>query len=344
MARSAPHWFYRTGTTDVVDPRQAQLGLEAVPARFEDPQRATELTAWWIDRLIRLAKAGAAGFRLLGLAEVPADFVANLIQGVKRECSSCLFLGWTPGVHWAQHLELEGAGLDAVFASTPWWDGRAPWFIEEQNRLRRIAPCVIGVAEAPFEERLAVRLVRGGAADLRSGYVGALRLAAAAGDGLFVPMGFEFGMRRRLDPLRGAPEDFEQDRANAPFDISENIAAANVLATRLAEAGCRGAMRNLTSAGDTVSTLLRVNAPDVRDAERGIVVLINTGTAAETLPPLDPLPPSAGAPFDNAQPIEGGERDALLAPDDVKVIGVTRTQPIADRARRNGRAGFCLRL
>ena len=30
MARSAPHWFYRTATTDVVDPRQAQLGLEAV--------------------------------------------------------------------------------------------------------------------------------------------------------------------------------------------------------------------------------------------------------------------------------------------------------------------------
>src|SRR5947208_434842 len=186
MARSAPHWFYRTGTTDVVDPRQAQLGLEAVPARFEDPQRARELTAWWIDRLIRLAKAGTAGFRLLGLAEVPADFVANLIRGVKRECPSCLFLGWTPGLHWARHIELEDVGLDVAFASTPWWDGRAPWFIEEHNRLRRIAPCIVGVPEAPFEERLAVRLVRGGAADLRSGYVGALRLAAAAGDGLFV--------------------------------------------------------------------------------------------------------------------------------------------------------------
>src|SRR5689334_13287666 len=42
MARSAPHWFYRTGVADVVDPRQAQLELDALPARFDDPHRAAE--------------------------------------------------------------------------------------------------------------------------------------------------------------------------------------------------------------------------------------------------------------------------------------------------------------
>src|ERR1043165_1331175 len=57
MARSAPHWFYRGVGSDVIDPREAQLGAEAVPARFEDPQREEELTAWWIDRIIRLARA-----------------------------------------------------------------------------------------------------------------------------------------------------------------------------------------------------------------------------------------------------------------------------------------------
>ena len=119
MARSAPHWFYRTGATDVVDPRQTQLGLDAVPARFDDPQRASELTAWWIDRLIRLAQAGAAGFRLLGLADVPARFVKSLIAGVKGECPSCLFLGWTPGLTGRGTANCEGVGLDAVFASTP---------------------------------------------------------------------------------------------------------------------------------------------------------------------------------------------------------------------------------
>ena len=337
MARSAPHWFYRSGAADVVDPRQASLGLEAVPARFEEPQRAGELTAWWVDRLIRLAKAGAAGFRLLGLADVPAHFVKALIEGVKSECPSCLFLGWTPGLDWGRHNELQGVGLDAVFASTPWWDGRAPWYVEEHNRLRRIAPSVIGVAEAPFEERLALRLSRSGASDLRAGYVHALRVAAATGDGLFVPMGFEFGARRRMDPQRGTPEDFERDRNEAPFDLGEDIAAANRLAAQVADAGCGGEMRKLTGAGEPVSMLLRADAPDVRSADRGLVVLINTGRAAELPPPLDPLPPAAGAPFNEARPIEDGERDALLGPGEVKVLAVAGTAPVADRARRNNR-------
>ena len=56
-----------------------------------------------------------------------------------------------------------------MFASTPWWDSRASWYIEEHDRLRRIAPRVIGVAEALFEERLALRLSRSGASEIRAG-------------------------------------------------------------------------------------------------------------------------------------------------------------------------------
>jgi starch synthase (maltosyl-transferring) len=338
MARSAPHWFYRSGAADIVDPRQAQLGLEAVPARFEDPQRARELTAWWADRLIRLTKAGAAGFRLLGLADVPAHFVKALIEGVRSECPSCLFLGWTPGLDWARHTGLGEAGLDAVFASTPWWEGRASWFVEEHNHLRRVAPRVIGIVEAPFEERLAARLSRSTVSDLRGGYVHALRVTAATGDGLLVPMGFEFGTRRRLDPQGGTPEDFERDRNEAPFDLGEDIAAANGLAARLTQTDCGGEMRSLTGAGEPVSMLLRVDAPDVRSAERGIIVLINNGRAAETAPSLDPLPPSAGAPFGDPRAVEDGERETLLGPGEVRVSAVMRTAPVAERTRRNDRA------
>jgi starch synthase (maltosyl-transferring) len=337
MARSAPHWFYRTGVTDIVDPRQAQLELEALPARFDDPQRVAELTAWWIDRLIRLAKADAAGFRLLGLAHVPPQFVANLVQGVKSECPSCVFLGWTPGLDWSHHAELEDTGLDAVFASTPWWDARAPWFIEEQNRLRRVAPTVIGIAEGPFEERLAMRLARSGASDVRAGYVHALRLAAATGDGLFVPMGFEFGSRRRLDAERGTPEDFARYRENARFDLTADVAAANTFATRVTDAGCQGELRNL-AAGEPLSILLRTDSPDARTAARGLVVLVNTSTAAQPLPPLDPLPPTAGASFEAPCPLEDSEPEALLEPGAITLFGVTRSSPVAQRVRKDSRA------
>jgi starch synthase (maltosyl-transferring) len=338
MARSAPHWFYRVEAADIVDPRHAQLELGAVPARFDDPVRAQELTGWWIDRLIRLAKAGAAGFRLLGLADVPAEFIANLIRGVKRECPSCLFLGWTPGLDWARHVDLENAGFDAVFASTCWWDGRAPWFVEEYNRLRRMAPNVIGIAEAPFEDRLAVRLARGGSAEARAGYIRALRLAAATADGLLIPMGFEFGTRRRLEPQRGEPEDFERDRAEAAFDLAADIASANALVVRLAATGCRGEMRGLTGESDPVSALLRTDAPDMRQAERGVAVLVNTDLVAQLPPSLHSVSLMPGMPFDDGQPIESGKPGALLAPGEVRVLSVTRTNAVIERARPNARS------
>ena len=37
------------------------------------------------------------------------------------------------------------------------------------------------------------------------------------------------------------------------------------------------------------------------------------------------------------EPIEDGERDALLGPGEVKVLVVAGTAPVADRARRNNR-------
>ena len=196
-ARSHPHLFFRSSDFDVIDPRQVQLGPEAVPACFGPPERDGSLAAWFADRLIRLARAGVAGFRLVGLADVPSEFLATLIQAVRREAEGCKFFGWTPGLKWSLLAGLEGVGLDAVFASTPWWDGRAGWFIDEHNALRRVAPRVIGMPEAPFERRW--RRGRRSSDTLKETYEHALRLAAATGTGLLVPMGFEFAARDRMD-------------------------------------------------------------------------------------------------------------------------------------------------
>jgi starch synthase (maltosyl-transferring) len=334
MARSAPHWFYRSVGSDVTDPREAPLAADAVPARFEDPQRKKELVAWWVDRIIRLSKAGASGFRLLGLADLPGHFVAEIVQGVRQECPSCLFFGWTPGVPWSQFAALEGAGFDAVFASTAWWDHRAHWFIEEHNRLRRIAPCVIGVVEAPFEERLAARLARSGIGDLSAACRRCLRLAAATSQGLLVPKGFEFSSRARMEARHAVSED---PRATAKLDLSGDIAAANELTERLAfDAG--GEMRSLTGPRSAVLALLQLDAADARTAQRGRLVLLNNSQMSQAPPALDQLLPPAGGAFGNPQPLEDVPPDVPLAAGEVRIVTVARTKPIAERARRNGRA------
>src|SRR5262249_28056142 len=142
---------------DVLDPRHDQPDADAARARFDDPAAARRLARQWCDRLALWAEAGVCGFRLLGLDHVPAPFAADLIASIRNKAAGCQFLGWTPGVAWSRIAELAGTGLDAVFASLPWWDGRASWYTEEHELLRRIGRIVAPV-EAPFGSRLANRV------------------------------------------------------------------------------------------------------------------------------------------------------------------------------------------
>ncbi len=98
---------------------------------------------------------------------------------------------------WSRIADLAGVGLDAVFASTAWWDGRAGWYVEEHEVLRRIAP-VVAPVEAPFGNRLASRARVEQQVPLL--YRQILQVAAATADGLLMPMGFEFMARLPNDP------------------------------------------------------------------------------------------------------------------------------------------------
>jgi starch synthase (maltosyl-transferring) len=334
MARSAPGWFHARVTEGVIDPRKPQFTVGALPARVDDEHYAEQLREWWVDRLIRLMRAGAAGFRLMGLENLPSRFLAPLLREVRQEDDACMFLGWTPGVPWSRYGDLEDIGLDGVFASNAWWDGRTSWFVEEHNALMRIAPA-ISVVEAPFGDRFAARQPFGGG-DLRIACRRALRIAAATGQGLLVPMGFERGAREKMREWLAPdlPEPVVGD-----IDMSDDIRAANALVERLAAFGPRGEMRSMTGAAALVSAHVAFNAADARAAERGVVMLINADT--RNLRPievaLDPLPPTAGGPFGHIASIEGGDPAAPLEAGEVRLMSCTQTKPVIDRKRRSER-------
>ncbi|HZQ00691.1 MAG TPA: alpha-1,4-glucan--maltose-1-phosphate maltosyltransferase [Reyranella sp.] len=208
-------------------------------ARFEDPESRSTLADHWCRRLSAWRDAGATGFRLLGLDCTPADFVATLVQRL----DGCRLLAWTPGLKWERAARLEDIGLDAVFASTAWWDGRASWYLGEHEILRRIAP-VIAPVEAPFGSRLAQR-----GPDVAL-YKRMLRLAAATSDGLLVPMGFESMSAQSMDARFPTPLEAGDDSV-----LRKDIIAANALIDQWSErgAGCR--LRPLTSPAAPVMRL-----------------------------------------------------------------------------------------
>src|SRR5262249_25528855 len=146
---------------------------------------------------------------------------------------------------------LANAGFDDVFSSVAWWDGRSSWFTTENEILRRVAP-VIAAPEVPFDTRLAARLSPSD--DLGCAYRHRLRLAAATGSGIMVPMGFEFAAARRMDSRHSRPEDFEEERLGRGFDLEGDIRAANALVDRIDRLGADGELRALTSPSSAVTT------------------------------------------------------------------------------------------
>jgi len=272
-----------------LDPRIGRHEASSAILRDDAGGRAAQ---WWASRLAELVSAGAKGFRLLGLRDLPGGVLRGVIDAV-QEKTACAIWAWTPGLEWSRYRELAEAGVSTVFASTCWWNGRAAWYVEETESLRRVAP-VLGIVTPPYLKDAA----RPSYARLRRD----LTLAAATTHGLFVS---STGLGDELSP---------------------EIARANALADELACGGISGELRALTSPGDTVSMLVRFDSADAREARHGVTVLINTDGASvrEVAVDLAALPPAAGI----ALGAEGPPLHRPLQAEEVLVVKLAPNAPV----------------
>ena len=284
-AQQAGDLFERRHQSDVADPRLDSSIAHAVTLRPD----ADRIASWWASHLVRLADAGAAGFRLLGLGLLPPGALRAIVAATRRE-SACAMWAWTPGLAWSRHGELADAGLDGAFASTAWWDGRAAWYVEELDSLARIAPVIGVVGEA--------RSLSTDAAVKRR----ALQIAVATTDGLFLPEGFAADIEREI---RQALTDLE--RRDRPTK----------------------SVRRLTGSSAAVTALARLDAADPRQAQHGLAVLINNDLAKEQAVPvsLDPLDPVAGAMLGKPRLLDERPIPDRLQPGEVLVAELANVEP-----------------
>jgi len=222
-AHEAGDLFERRYQSDVADPRLDGSIAHAVTVRPD----ADRVASWWASHLVRLADAGAAAFRLLGLGLLPVGALREIVAATRRG-TDCALWAWTPGLAWSRHGELAGAGLDGVFSSTAWWDGSAAWYVEELDSLARIAPIIGVAAEA--------RSLPADAAARRR----VLQLAVATTDGLFLPEGFAAGVEGEV---RHAAADLQRRHRSTK------------------------SVRRLTGASAAVTVLARLDAADPRQAQ-----------------------------------------------------------------------------
>ena len=219
LVETCPHWFDSKSLSD------DSVSAGGLPLRMADSAVQHGVSALWRRRLQALLDAGVAGFVCSVPAAVPVTLWQSLMAATRDYCSSVSFLAWTPGTAAPQLDSLAGAGFDAVFCPGAWWDYQATRYVREQDNLIGDAT-IIAFPETPFGPRLAGQLSLTDAPSRRRASLRALRFAAASGNGILIPMGFEFGLTVPLDTAL-TPLQYDSLCKEAEIDLCDEIQQAN---------------------------------------------------------------------------------------------------------------------
>ncbi len=224
IVRRHPEWVVFDSGGSVVHPSCQEDGQRVVwvdLAQFDhlatrDPEGLYEYCLGVIHHLLAL---GFEGFRCDAAYGLPAEVWRRLIADTKSERPDVVFVAETLGcTPWAT-IATAAAGFDFVFNSAKWWDFRSHWLLEQRKLIGELVAS-IGFPESHDTPRLAAEM---------NGNTNALMLwylfTATFSAGCMMPIGFEFGFRRRLHVVSTRPEDWE----TTSVDLCEFITAVNRL-------------------------------------------------------------------------------------------------------------------
>lgn len=338
------------GSPDATDSHLAGVRL-----RWHDPAVAAALIAWWSAQIRAALDSGVHGFCCRAPTRVSGDAWAELLGTVRRNgAAPGVFLAWTAGATPQQLDDLGRAPFDGAFSSLPWWDYRSAWLTEEMARLRR------------FGRVLAAPALRPDGVDVLAARR-ALWTAAAIGDGLLVPAGYEtgglasgphgdpHGDARAGHPAGDAMADRTASREgtatihDAPFDLTHELMEVNAWLAARADTPAV-AVRQLSGPDAPLTVLARVPAHLANGAppEPALTIVLNpcalhpasfgADRVLQALPqPAASLRPSAGGPGSALEPQATLDPCCAitLAPADIRLYQAVPA-PVEAKPRRNG--------
>jgi starch synthase (maltosyl-transferring) len=218
-----PEWFEWQEPGKVVHPFADENGTKVVwgdlaKFNFNTPDQAG-LLAFFQGVINYLIKLGFKGFRCDAAYQVPSGFWQRLIAATKKAHRDVHFFAETLGCGPDQTVQTCKAGFDFIFNSSKWWDFQGEWLLQQYNATRTAVPS-ISFAESHDTQRLAEELGNN-IAGLKQRYLFSALFSAA----VMMPIGFEFGFRKRLHVVHTRSRDWE----HTGIDLSSFIAKVNRL-------------------------------------------------------------------------------------------------------------------
>ncbi len=228
LVQTHPQWFVRKNGSVVHPFCIEENGTKVVwrdLAQFDHqqtlrhPDSPDGLLAYYVKMVEHLIGLGFRGFRCDAAYQLPAEIWHRLITRIRHNHPDTVFVAETLGCSPAQTYDTAGAGFDAIFNSAKWWDFHGNWLLEQYEATRHIAPS-IGFPESHDTRRMFDEF-EGNIDALRQRYL----FTAMFASGVMIPMGFEYGFRKRLDVVTTVPNDWEQPN----IDITGFISQVNAI-------------------------------------------------------------------------------------------------------------------
>jgi starch synthase (maltosyl-transferring) len=208
LLKQHPEWFERDNRGEVVHPHADQDGKKIVwgdLARFDYRKgRDSEgLVRYFLDLLKKLIDLGFKGFRCDAAYQVPTEIWKNLIAKVKESDPEIMFLAETLGCTPKETKKTAKGGFDYIFNSSKWWDYRSRWLMNQYDLTRDIAPS-ISFPESHDTARLCEEL-NGNLNGVKQRCI----FTGLFASGFMIPMGFEYGFRKKPHVVKTTPGDWE---------------------------------------------------------------------------------------------------------------------------------------
>jgi starch synthase (maltosyl-transferring) len=217
-----PSWYKRGIDGKPIHPGARDGNREVVWGdllEIDNKRNRDGLWQYWITLTEYYASLGVEGFRCDAAYKVPQELWRVLIQSVKSHHPGVTFFAESLGCPIEDTVRLAQSGFDFIFNSSKWWDFVAPWCLDQYRKTSALVPSV-SFPESHDTERLAAEL-HGDQSAVRLRYL----FAALFSAGVMMPIGFEYGFRRRLHVVETQPEDWE----NLSWNICDFVTRVNLL-------------------------------------------------------------------------------------------------------------------
>lgn len=222
LIKSHPEWFLWEAKGKVSHPFANENGKRVVwkdLARFDHRNTGDKegLYQFFLGIVKFLAELGFKGFRCDAAYQIPRSLWERLIRETKKTYPDLLFFAETLGTTPDQTRKTASGGFDYIFNSSKWWDFNGHWLMEQYALTRDIAPS-ISFPESHDTVRLCEDLT-GNLDGMKQRYLFSAMFSA----GVMMPMGFEFGFRKKLHVVKTRPGDWEETGIDlTPFITTVN--------------------------------------------------------------------------------------------------------------------------